>query len=143
MTNVEHGAEPAAVGSANKPGPQRILADELTLALNRRNAENESDTPDYILGEFLSGVLEEFNRAVRERDKWWGFAPWEKKPEPPDAAPVSEDEAVALDRWMGDHMAGHWNSNNVNSMSCDVACRTQALRMGVQRMLDARKEKQA
>lgn len=48
--------------------PQQVAA-ELTRAVNRASAENDSNTPDYVLGEFLASVLEAFNTAVRARDE--------------------------------------------------------------------------
>lgn len=46
------------------------LQTEIQHALNSHSAENGSDTPDYILAEFLTGCLEAYNRAVRRREAW-------------------------------------------------------------------------
>lgn len=54
--------------------PQQVAA-ELTRAVNRASAENGSNTPDYVLGEFLAGVLEAFNTAIRAREEWHGSTP--------------------------------------------------------------------
>ena len=52
---------------------------EFVLALerliNRYSEENGSDTPDYILADYLSGCLRAFNIATKIRDKWHGFNP--------------------------------------------------------------------
>lgn len=40
--------------------------------LNRRSAENESNTPDFILAEYLIGCLKVFDNATKRRDKWYG-----------------------------------------------------------------------
>jgi len=48
------------------------LADELRMVLNRHSAENESNTPDTILAEYLMGALGAYNWAAQERDKWYG-----------------------------------------------------------------------
>lgn len=48
------------------------LEDELKRLLNRHSQENDSNTPDFILAEYLLGCLKVFNTAVRDRDKWYG-----------------------------------------------------------------------
>ncbi len=40
--------------------------------LNRRSAENESNTPDFILAEYLMDCLSAFDKATKRRDKWYG-----------------------------------------------------------------------
>jgi hypothetical protein len=46
--------------------------EKLRALLNRTCQENESNTPDFILAEFLSQSLAAFNLAVVCRDKWYG-----------------------------------------------------------------------
>jgi hypothetical protein len=43
---------------------------ELTSLINRYSLENLSDTPDFILSEFLWSCLEAFNRAMLQRKIW-------------------------------------------------------------------------
>lgn len=45
---------------------------ELSKLLNRVSAENDSDTPDFILARYLRGCLINFNGATRARDEWYG-----------------------------------------------------------------------
>ncbi len=45
-------------------------------AINRFSAENGSDTPDFILAEYLIDCLAAYSMAVKSRDKWYGFEPW-------------------------------------------------------------------
>lgn len=45
---------------------------ELEGLLNRYSMENGSDTPDRILAEFLSSCLDAFDKAVLEREVWYG-----------------------------------------------------------------------
>lgn len=40
---------------------------ELESLINKNSLENESDTPDYILSEFLIGCLNAFDAAVNKR----------------------------------------------------------------------------
>ena len=52
-----------------------ILRDEIETAINRNCAENGSDTPDFILAEFLTGCLAAFDKAVASREAWYGRGP--------------------------------------------------------------------
>jgi len=47
---------------------------ELTRLINRHSMENESNTPDFILANYLCECLEHFNAAVKERERWYGRA---------------------------------------------------------------------
>lgn len=44
---------------------------ELETLINSYSMENESDTPDFILADFLEDVLTAFDRAVNRRDEWY------------------------------------------------------------------------
>lgn len=46
--------------------------DQLTSLINKNSLENASDTPDYILSEYLCRALESFDKAVSERETWYG-----------------------------------------------------------------------
>jgi hypothetical protein len=48
------------------------LQKELEGLINRHCAENESDTPDFILVDYLSACLYAFNRSVNMRETWYG-----------------------------------------------------------------------
>ena len=52
------------------------MGDSLRLAIeqaiNRYSAENGSNTPDYILAQFLLQCLAAFDAATVERDRWHG-----------------------------------------------------------------------
>lgn len=50
------------------------LRSELEQVLNKYNAEDNSNTPDFILAEYLLGCLCSFDNAVLERDKWYGVS---------------------------------------------------------------------
>lgn len=45
---------------------------ELRSLINRHSIENASNTPDYILADFIAHCLIAFNRATHERDRWYG-----------------------------------------------------------------------
>lgn len=51
------------------------LSNEIASALNRYSAENESNTPDFILAKFLLGCLQAWDNGVRERERWYGRSP--------------------------------------------------------------------
>jgi hypothetical protein len=49
------------------------LEQEIANVLNRECLENESDTPDFLLAQYLIGCLEVWNKTVIARDKWYGW----------------------------------------------------------------------
>lgn len=56
------------------------LENDLRKLLNTYSAENGSDTPDFILAEFMMNSLDAFNKATNRRKEW--FAPKEDENEP-------------------------------------------------------------
>lgn len=48
------------------------LRKDIENAINRNSAENGSNTPDFILAEFLTDCLAAFDRASVAREKWYG-----------------------------------------------------------------------
>jgi hypothetical protein len=48
---------------------------ELTSLINRHSIENGSNTPDYILAEYLLMCLEAYEISVNGRDTWYGITP--------------------------------------------------------------------
>ena len=51
---------------------------ELAALINRYSLENRSDTPDYILAEYLTDCLTAFDRATASRSDWYDTAPKDK-----------------------------------------------------------------
>jgi hypothetical protein len=51
------------------------LRKEIETAINRHSAENGSNTPDYILAQYLITCLTAYDHAVNERDRWHGINP--------------------------------------------------------------------
>lgn len=52
---------------------------ELTGLINKYSLENDSDTPDYVLAEYIQSCLDSYTKAVGKRDNFFGFDPWENK----------------------------------------------------------------
>ena len=48
------------------------LTKKIESVLNVACAENESNTPDWILANYLMCCLKAFNEAAQQRDKWYG-----------------------------------------------------------------------
>lgn len=48
------------------------LEQEVAEVLNVHSAENDSNTPDFILAQYLLGCLAAFNAAVQQRETWYG-----------------------------------------------------------------------
>lgn len=47
---------------------------ELQSLINRNSKENGSNTPDFILAEFLNSCLAAFDAGVNARQKWYGIS---------------------------------------------------------------------
>jgi len=45
---------------------------ELQTLINRFSMENRSDTPDFVLADYLTRALQSFDQAVRDREAWYG-----------------------------------------------------------------------
>lgn len=48
------------------------LREDIEHAINCNSAENGSDTPDFLLAEFLTDCLAAYDKAVTAREKWYG-----------------------------------------------------------------------
>lgn len=55
-----------------QPQEPPLLVDEIRAALNRHSAENVSNTPDFILAEYLLNCLNAFDAASKRREQWYG-----------------------------------------------------------------------
>jgi hypothetical protein len=65
-----------AAESTNEPVPEDTrLRDDIESAINRVSAENGSNTPDFILAQYLIDCLAAYDRAVMAREKWYGREP--------------------------------------------------------------------
>lgn len=47
------------------------LQEEVASLLNKVSAENDSNTPDFILAAYLMDCLRAFNKAVLMREEWY------------------------------------------------------------------------
>ena len=52
--------------------------DKLETLINTHSMENGSDTPDFILAEFLADSLRAYDKATKERSRWYGHITREK-----------------------------------------------------------------
>ena len=48
---------------------------ELEHLINRYSKENGSDTPDFILADYLGNCLDNFDTIVSARERWYGRGP--------------------------------------------------------------------
>jgi hypothetical protein len=48
------------------------LFDELRKLINRRSIESRSNTPDFILAEYMLTCLRAFEKASKDRELWYG-----------------------------------------------------------------------
>lgn len=49
------------------------LRKDIQAAINRNNAESGSDTPDFILADYLLAVLSAYDNALARREAWYGM----------------------------------------------------------------------
>lgn len=67
---------------------------ELSALINRHCLENESNTPDFILANFLKNCMVIFNHATQKRDNWYGgkrsILPEERHEKWPDWHPATK-----------------------------------------------------
>lgn len=61
---------------------------EIESTINRFSKENGSNTPDFILAQYLVDCLSAYDKAVTAREKWYGREP---VPVPPDQCPSRPD----------------------------------------------------
>lgn len=59
------------------------LEEEIRSAINRYSAENTSNTPDFILAQYMISCLAAFDQAVQQRETWYGR---DARPSSPDFA---------------------------------------------------------
>lgn len=60
------------VKETNTPQRHPTFQEELEHLINCHSIENESDTPDFILAEYLRNCLTTWRTATRRRDNWYG-----------------------------------------------------------------------
>jgi len=48
---------------------------ELEILINKFSMENESNTPDFMLAQYLYDCLQAFNHVMKSRDKWYDYMP--------------------------------------------------------------------
>ena len=49
---------------------RKSLTKEIEILINKHSRENESDTPDFILANYLMNCLAAYELAVGQRDTW-------------------------------------------------------------------------
>ena len=53
---------------------------ELTALLNKHSKENGSDTPDWILSNYLYDCIEAFDNATKDRQRWYNRSTTDETP---------------------------------------------------------------
>lgn len=48
------------------------FVDKISSVINQHSKENCSNTPDFVLANYLNDCLEAFNKASNAREKWFG-----------------------------------------------------------------------
>lgn len=71
----EQGIVGAGESSHGFAGSASEFRNEIEHAINRASMENGSNTPDFILANYLQNCLSAFDIAVKQRDNWYGIEP--------------------------------------------------------------------
>ena len=56
----------------SKASRHNKLRKDIESVINKHSIENDSDTPDFILAEYLIGCLRTFDKATTRREEWYG-----------------------------------------------------------------------
>lgn len=70
------------------------LREDISDLLNKYSKENGSNTPDFILAEYLVDCLSVFDKAIKCRDKWYGFKSTLGLTNPTELPPPTEHDHV-------------------------------------------------
>ena len=54
---------------------------DIAGVINKHSEENASNTPDYILAQYVNDCLKAFNEATQKREQWHGRDPRPTEPE--------------------------------------------------------------
>ena len=54
---------------------ERSFREDLQSLINKYSMENGSNTPDFLLSEYLTSQLNLWDQYVTRREKWFGRAP--------------------------------------------------------------------
>ena len=74
-----------------RQNPTAALRQDIADAINKHSRENDSNTPDFILAEYLLLCLSAWESGVRKRERWYGCT--ERPGDTPPPAQPAEDEA--------------------------------------------------
>lgn len=79
--------------------PAGTFRDDLASTINRWSIENDSDTPDFMLADYVITSLQALAQAIDTREQWYGrpaVNPLDRR-EPPNASPLDPHPWVAPD----------------------------------------------
>lgn len=64
----------SAAGLVDTPAEKPLtLTQDLTRVINRHSVENGSNTPDFLLAEYLVRCLQSAQMLINRRTGWWGL----------------------------------------------------------------------
>lgn len=53
----------------------KTFLEDLTRTINFHSEENASNTPDFIVAQYLESCLLAYNTAIQQRENWYGRDP--------------------------------------------------------------------
>lgn len=100
----------AEVSIKMEPKAPQTLVQELTQVINRRNLEGGSDTPDFILADYLGRCLVAFDDCTKQRTKWYGLESFSKSYEDGEYwQTVTKDEMTDAKQAVDETLADKFN----------------------------------
>ena len=72
MSEVTPSAEAYLPGMKPRAADHGYLRADIASVLNRHSRENGSNTPDFILAQYLANCLDAFDLAIHQRAQWYG-----------------------------------------------------------------------
>ena len=72
VPNVTTRTNEAPLAPAHGSADATDFISELHNLINRHSMENASNTPDFILAQYLTNCLRAWNQATQQRETWYG-----------------------------------------------------------------------
>ena len=85
----------------NSPPQPMTFLEELTTLLNRNSMEQRSNTPDFILAEYMLASLRAFETATIARDECYGRAPSRHEEAQTSNTIPAQTTSTGRDAWAG------------------------------------------
>ncbi len=107
-----------AMGQTTYPA----LEDKISKVLNEFSQENDSNTPDFILAQYMLRCLTAWNTAMAQREVWYGRTERPERPGGRGKVPVDPGSSQLHEKCLVCHGVGVMSSSSLYSESKRVPC---------------------